>query len=70
MQRELEVVDLLNRPRVMEERGGAAMVKRPLVETEVQPVLVEDGPLRRSTDIQEMLSRRFGNVRKGTLSDD
>lgn len=61
--RENEVQDLLDRPRVMEEGGGLTTV-----ETEEEKVYVEDGPLRRSTDIQEMLSRRFGTVRQGTLT--
>lgn len=65
-QRENEVRDLLNRPRVMEE-GGA---NKGNVETVEEAVIVDDGfqgPVRRSTDIQEMLSRRFGQVRQGTL---
>lgn len=62
-QRENDVQDLLNRPRVMEE-GGAT---KATVITEEERVFVEDGPLRRSTDIQEMLSRKFGSVRQGTL---
>lgn len=63
--REHEVEDLLSRPRVMEEGRGKAVV-----DTEEQAVMVEDGPVRQSTDIQEMLSRRFGSVRQGTLSTD
>lgn len=62
--REGEVQDLLDRPRIMEE--GRSSVKSGIT-TEVQPVLVEDGP-RQSTDIQEMLSRRFGSVRKEDLA--
>ncbi|GAB7347156.1 hypothetical protein MBLNU459_g3275t1 [Dothideomycetes sp. NU459] len=62
--RENEVQDLLDRPRVMEEGGGG----KDRVDTEEETVYVEDGPLRRSTDIQEMLSRRFGTVRQGTLT--
>lgn len=65
--RENEVVDLLNnRPRVMEK--GLTKVD---VQTAEEELLVDDGfdgPVRRSTDIQEMLSRRFGNVRQGTLT--
>ncbi|KAL1297748.1 hypothetical protein AAFC00_006287 [Neodothiora populina] len=76
-QRENEVVDLLNRPRVMEEgsagraKGANAAIPVTRVETEEEIVVVEDGfegPVRRSTDIQEMLSRRFGSVRQGTLT--
>ena len=63
-QREKEVTDLLNKPRVMEE-GDVVKVH---VETEVETVFVEDGPLRRSTDIQEMLTRRFGHVSQATLA--
>ena len=63
-QREKEVTDLLNKPRVMEE-GDVVKV---YVETEVETVFVEDGPLRRSTDIQEMLTRRFGHVSQATLA--
>lgn len=65
--KENEVQDLLNRPRVMEEGRGSSAGKS--VITEETPVLVEEGgPERRSTDIQEMLSRRFGSVRKGDLA--
>lgn len=56
--RENEIVDLLARPRVMEEgnvgKGG--------VTTEEQRVFVGDGPKGSQTDIQEMLSKRFGTV--------
>ncbi|KAI9711799.1 MAG: hypothetical protein M1820_001944 [Bogoriella megaspora] len=61
--REGEVQDLLNRPRVMEEgRAGAIgtdggqITKRTTVGEEMEP--------RKSADIQEMLSRRFGSVRR------
>lgn len=64
VQRENEVQDLLNRPRVMNEAEPALSA----VATEEETVFVEDGLLRRSTDIQEMLSRRFGSVRQGTLT--
>lgn len=64
VQRENEVQDLLNRPRVMNEAEPALSA----VVTEEETVFVEDGLLRRSTDIQEMLSRRFGSVRQGTLT--
>ena len=63
--REAEVQELLDRPRTMEE--GKAPSKSG-VQTEEQAVMVDDGLLRSSTDIQEMLSRRFGNVRQDTLS--
>lgn len=62
--RENEIQDLLDRPRVMEEggvKGGVTM--------EEQTVFVDDGPKRPSTDIQEMLSRRFGSVQQGTIVD-
>nr|POF14290.1 putative phospholipid-transporting atpase dnf3 [Quercus suber] len=60
--REGAVQALLDRPRVMEE--GRRDV-RAMVETEEQRVLVDDG--RTSTDIQEVLARRFGGVRQETL---
>ena len=47
-------------------KGGVSRTS--VVETEEVPVFVNDGSTRRSTDIQEMLSRRFGNVRQGTLA--
>ena len=53
--REGEVQDLLNRPRVMEEGRAEGATKRNGVAGETDP--------RKSADIQEMLSRRFGNVR-------
>lgn len=53
--REGEVQDLLDRPRMLEE-GKKRM-------DEEQVVLVEDG----STEIHEMLSSRFGSVRRGEL---
>ncbi len=60
----LEREDLLKdgvvRPRVLEEG-------RNVVETQEQVVMVEDGSRRRSNDIQEMLSRRFGSIRGGEL---
>nr|POE74290.1 putative phospholipid-transporting atpase dnf3 [Quercus suber] len=56
--REGAVQALLDRPRVMEEaRGSPALT----VETEEQRVLVDDG--RTSTDIHDVLARRFGGVR-------
>lgn len=61
---------MLNRPRVMEEGGvgdaGKADVQ--FVETEEERVFVDDGGSRRSTDLQAMLSRRFGGVKQGTLT--
>lgn len=74
--REGEVQALLDRPRVMEEGRSAQASPNMMpvqssalqrVQTEEQPILVEDGIGRRSTDIQEMLSRRFGNVQQETL---
>ena len=35
-----------------------------VVELEEQRIMIDDGPARRSTDIQEMLSRRFGGIRR------
>jgi phospholipid-translocating ATPase len=35
-----------------------------VVELEEQRIMIDDGPIRRSTDIQEMLSRRFGSMRR------
>ena len=62
--RHQEVEDLLSRPRVMEEgRGGKVRA----VVTEEEQVFVDDGVGRKSTDIQEMLSRRFGTVKQDTL---
>ncbi|KAG9545431.1 phospholipid-translocating P-type ATPase, partial [Aureobasidium melanogenum] len=63
--RENEIQDLLNRPRVMEEGGAKAGVM-----LEEQTVFVADGPKRASTDIQEMLSRRFGSVKQGGIDMD
>ncbi|THW92302.1 phospholipid-translocating P-type ATPase [Aureobasidium pullulans] len=63
--RELEIQDLLDRPRVMEEGGAKAGVTM-----EEQMVFVDDGPNRPSTDIQEMLSRRFGSVQQGGIDAD
>jgi phospholipid-translocating ATPase len=57
--RENEIVDLLARPRVMEEGRG---VDKGGVTLEEQRVFVGDGPRGSTTDIQEMLSKRFGSV--------
>ena len=35
-----------------------------VVQLEEQRIMVDDGPARRSTSIQEMLSRRFGSIRR------
>jgi phospholipid-translocating ATPase len=56
--RENEIQDLLSRPRVMEE-GGAS---KGGVTSEEQKVFVGDEHKRSETDIQEMLSKRFGSV--------
>jgi phospholipid-translocating ATPase len=56
--RENEIQDLLSRPRVMEE-GGAS---KGGVTLEEQKVFVGDEHKRSETDIQEMLSKRFGSV--------
>jgi phospholipid-translocating ATPase len=56
--RENEIQDLLSRPRVMEE-GGA---NKAGVTLEEQRVFVGDEHKRSSTEIQEMLSKRFGSV--------
>jgi len=61
--RHQEVEDLLSRPRVMEEGRGKL---RPVV-TQEENVYVDDGPARRSTDINEMLNRRFGHVKEDTM---
>ena len=66
VRREAEVQDLLDRPRVMEEGRGWDM--KTGVETEERAVVVDDGLERRSTDIQDMLSRRFGSVRRESLA--
>ncbi|KAI4742762.1 phospholipid-translocating P-type ATPase [Aureobasidium sp. EXF-12298] len=63
--RENEIQDLLNRPRVMEEGDAKSGVV-----LEEQTIFVADGPKRASTDIQEMLSRRFGSVKKGGIDMD
>ena len=47
------------------EEGGA----KGGVTMEEETVYVEDGPNRPSADIQEMLSRRFGTVKPGTIAD-
>jgi len=59
--RELEVAELLDRPRVME--GGICSFSA--VETEEQTVFVDDGLGRGSTEIQEILSRRMAGDRTG-----
>jgi phospholipid-translocating ATPase len=61
--REGEVQELLSRPRNIEEGLGRA---QPPIEMEEQPVMVPDG--RQSTEIREVLERRFGSVRKGSLA--
>ncbi|KAM3422882.1 Phospholipid-transporting ATPase [Cercospora zeina] len=60
--REMEVEQLLSRPRTMETslEEGFAGPKR--TGTEPGLAMIADGP-RTSTEIDEMLSRRFGNVR-------
>lgn len=64
--REVEVQDLLSRPRVMEE-GRSGPDKSGTVQVEEEIVVLDTGPIRRSTEIQEMLSRRFGSIRRGDL---
>lgn len=68
--REHEVQELLNRPRVLEDGHGKGPTTTRLerIETEERPVFVSDAAGRRSTDIQEMLSQRYGDVRRGSLS--
>ncbi|KAK4504860.1 hypothetical protein PRZ48_002823 [Zasmidium cellare] len=61
--REGEIEELLSRPRTMEE--GRAGLER--VETEEEIVMVAEGVGRQRTDLSEMLSRRFGLVRRGSL---
>lgn len=63
--REGEVEDLLNRPRVMEE-GRSGTKKNSTVETE-EVLGTGAAPIRRSTEMQEMLARHFGTVRRGEL---
>ena len=65
--REGEVQDLLNKPRIMEE-GRSSQRESGILETKEQAIVVEDGPLRCSNDIQEMLSRRFGSIRRESLA--
>ena len=60
--REEEVQNMLDRPRVMEE--GKASTGTVTTEERIK---VEEGPSRRSTDLSEMLSRGFGQVRQDTL---
>lgn len=63
--REGEVQELLmNRPRAMEDGHVDGLG----VQTEEQMVMVDDGPGRRSVDIHEMLSRRFGSIRRGSMA--
>ena len=63
--REGEVQDLLDRPRVMEEGRSPRSHSKGDVRVEEQRVMSDDGdgPLRRSSDVHEMLSRRFGSIR-------
>lgn len=64
--REGEIQDLLNKPRVMSRMEEGSMFRKgshkPTVETEVQSVMVADG-FRQSTEIHDMLGRRFGSVK-------
>ncbi|KAI5368009.1 Putative P-type ATPase, HAD superfamily, P-type ATPase, transmembrane domain superfamily [Septoria linicola] len=61
--REVEVEQLLSRPRTMEASMEEGFGKPNRVETEPGLVMIADGP-RSSVEINEMLSRRFGKVRK------
>ncbi|KAF7187235.1 putative phospholipid-transporting ATPase DNF3 [Pseudocercospora fuligena] len=65
--REFEVEQLLSRPRTMEaalEAGNATSG----IEREEQTVFVADGLGRSRTDISAMLSRRFGLVKRETMT--
>lgn len=69
-EREGEVQDLLNRPRVLEEgRNGSPRKKSDVVETAEVEAKEDDTPIRRSSDIHEMLSRRFGSIRRESLQE-
>lgn len=61
--REVEVEQLLSRPRTMEASMEEGFGKPKRVETEPGLVMIADGP-RSSIEINEMLSRRFGKVRE------
>ncbi|KAF2168212.1 hypothetical protein M409DRAFT_53511 [Zasmidium cellare ATCC 36951] len=68
--REGEIEELLSRPRTMEEgraRTGIGTGELERVETEEEIVMIADGVGRQRTDLSEMLSRRFGLVRRGSL---
>ena len=67
-EREGEIQDLLTCPRVMEEGRSDSLGKSAGVETEEHVVMVDDGPTRRSTDIQEMLSPQFGSIKRESLT--
>ncbi|KAF2718872.1 phospholipid-translocating P-type ATPase [Polychaeton citri CBS 116435] len=70
--REQEVADLLQRPRTMEDSHRSPRKSSVVVETQETPIIMDEevgpGGTRRSIDIQEMLSRRYGNVRQGSLT--
>jgi phospholipid-translocating ATPase len=67
--REGEVQDLLDRPRVMEEGRSMRSHSKGDVRVEEQRVMIDDEvPTRRSTDVHELLSRRFGSIRAGGAS--
>ena len=65
LEKERKFEDLLNRPSVVEE--GRASGGKGGVQTEEEAVLVDDGSGGNGTDIQEMLSQRFGSVKGGDL---
>ncbi|KAK5122032.1 hypothetical protein LTR85_004278 [Meristemomyces frigidus] len=62
--REGEVQDLLDRPRVMEE----GRTRKNGVQVEEQTVMLADAPGGASSDAQDMLSRRYGSVRRDDLA--
>ena len=63
MKREGEVQDLLDQPRAMEE-ARSDVGKSGMVATN-ERMEMEVGHTRRTTDIHDMLSRRFGSIRRG-----
>ncbi|GIZ46396.1 hypothetical protein CKM354_000952300 [Cercospora kikuchii] len=61
--REMEIEQLLSRPRTMETSLEEGFAKPKRTATEPGLTMIADGP-RTSTEINEMLSRRFGNVQE------
>jgi phospholipid-translocating ATPase len=58
---------LLSRPSTLEEARGVGVGQPRRVQTEEELVMISDGP-RNSVQIDEMLSKRFGNVRREQMT--